>query len=349
MRFISKILTAFLALTLVFPLLPVELSYATEGTAADTEIPNIVDLQKQVDEASATYDNANQRILQIQEEVDVLVERIQEIQDELPEARELSNNAAREYYRLRSTSNVFLEMIFSADSVTDFFSKIEYSDRISQRLVNDISSLSLLSAELEEVRAELEANKEAIKLEQEQAEKALLEAQSARDAAQDAARRAAEASAAATAAEAAAAEAEAHTPAAPLFPGSNPGLPEAPADKQSFVNLWTPRIDAYLAGSPMEGCGYAFANAAYDYNVDPRWSPAIACLESSRGYHCFLPYNAWGWGSVSWPNWETAIYSHVRGLSLGYGYTISEASAKKYCPPNWMHWYSVVSSEMSKI
>ncbi|MCL2750903.1 MAG: hypothetical protein FWE96_07915, partial [Coriobacteriia bacterium] len=94
---------------------------------------------------------------------------------------------------------------------------------------------------------------------------------------------------------------------------------------------------------------YAFANAAYDYNVDPRWSPAIACLESSKGRYCFLPHNAWGWGQISWPDWETAIFAHVRGLSIGYGYTISIAAAQKYCPPNWEHWYNVVSSEMARI
>ena len=126
-------------------------------------------------------------------------------------------------------------------------------------------------------------------------------------------------------------------------------MPDAPFDKQEFVDVWTPRIDAYLAGSPMAGTGYYFANAAYDYNVDPRWSPAIACLESSKGRYCFLPYNAWGWGSSSWTDWESAIYTHVRGLSIGYGYTISEAAAKKYCPPNWEYWLSFISNEMTKI
>jgi len=246
-----------------------------------------------------------------------------------------------------------LEMVFGATSMADFFAMVEYTTRANQRFLDDISTLSNLTAELEESRALLEASKVEVENEQRRAEEALLDAKHAREVAQETARLIAEATAAATAAAAAAAEAEAHTPLEPLVPTPDPVVipdpVEASTDKQVFVDLWTPRIDAYLAGSPMAGFGYAFANAAFDYGVDPRWSPAIACLESSKGRYCFLPYNAWGWGQVSWPDWETAIYAHVRGLSIGYGYTISEANAKKYCPPNWEYWLSFVSTQMTLI
>lgn len=120
-------------------------------------------------------------------------------------------------------------------------------------------------------------------------------------------------------------------------------------NQNDFIAEWTVRIDNYLAGSPIAGYGYAFANAAYMYNVDPRWSPAIACAESGKGVVCFRPYNAWGWGTASWNSWEDAIYGHVSGLSKGYGYTISMGAAEAYCPPNASYWYSVVSAEMSRI
>ncbi len=121
------------------------------------------------------------------------------------------------------------------------------------------------------------------------------------------------------------------------------------SDKTTFVESWAGRIDAYLAGSPLSCQGAVFAAAAWDYGVDPRFSPAISCVESSKGAACFLPYNAWGWGSISWGSWEEAIDAHVRGLARGYGYTLSEEAAKKYCPPNWQHWYSRVGEEMSRI
>lgn len=118
------------------------------------------------------------------------------------------------------------------------------------------------------------------------------------------------------------------------------------SERDAFIAKWAPRIDAYLAGSPLGGHGQTFAEAAWDYNVDPRWSPAISCIESSKGAICFRPYNAWGWGNSSWSDWDSAIRSHVAGLSAGYGYTISTAAAQKYCPPTWQAWYSSVLSQM---
>lgn len=353
MRLFFKTLSLALVLCLSFSMLPLNLAFAEdEEITADTPMPNIAALQEQVDAASASYDEANQRIVAIEQEIENTNARILEIQSEMPDARKTSDTAAREYYVMLSSSNTFLEILLGATSMEDFFAKVEYSLRINQSLLDDITKLSDLNAELEEARAALEANKAAIEEEQARAEEALVDAQNSRSEAEETARLIAEATAAATAEAAAAAEAEAHTPEEPVTPGPgnvDPHLPDTPTDKQSFVDYWSPRIDSYLAGSPMAGYGYAFANAAYDYNVDPRYSPAIACLESSKGRYCFLPYNAWGWGSVTWEDWETAIYSHVRGLSRGYSYTVCEADAQKYCPPNWEYWFSFVSTQMEKI
>lgn len=127
--------------------------------------------------------------------------------------------------------------------------------------------------------------------------------------------------------------------------------PAAPvvSERDAFVSKWAPRIDAYLGGSPLGGYGRTFAEAAWDYNVDPRWSPAIACIESSMGAICFRPHNAWGWGSASWGDWDTAIRSHVAGLAANYGYTITPSAAQMYCPPTWEDWYSSVLSQMNCI
>ena len=121
------------------------------------------------------------------------------------------------------------------------------------------------------------------------------------------------------------------------------------SDQAAFINEWAARIDAYLAGSPLGGQGKTFAAAAWEYGVDPRWSPAISFTESSKGADCFHPYNAWGWGAVSWGSWEEAINAHVRGLARGYGYTISVEAAQKYCPPNWEKWYERTSEQMNLI
>ncbi|MDO4806441.1 MAG: hypothetical protein Q4A07_04255 [Coriobacteriales bacterium] len=112
---------------------------------------------------------------------------------------------------------------------------------------------------------------------------------------------------------------------------------------------WAARIDAYLAGSPLAGYGATFAKAAATYGVDPRLSPAISCVESSKGAICFLPHNAWGWGRSSWSDWESAINDHVAGLASGYGGTLTLEGAMRYCPPTYQEWYSSVLAEMNSI
>ena len=115
------------------------------------------------------------------------------------------------------------------------------------------------------------------------------------------------------------------------------------------VAEWGARIDAYLAGSPLAGQGTTFAEAAWEYGCDPRFSPAIAMVESSLGRNCFLPHNAWGWGSSSWDSWEEAIWDHVRGLATIYGGQLTYAGAQMYCPPNADHWYASVLANMERI
>lgn len=120
--------------------------------------------------------------------------------------------------------------------------------------------------------------------------------------------------------------------------------------QEAFVEQWTSRIDAYLSGSPLSGYGSVFAEAAWEYGVDPRLSPAISNTESSKGSICFLPFNAWGWGDYSWGSWEQAIDAHVSGLAhKGYGPMISYEGAQRYCPPNYDNWYRNTTSQMGLI
>ncbi len=148
-----------------------------------------------------------------------------------------------------------------------------------------------------------------------------------------------------------------------VFPNSSGGeaevevpdnpIPEpadmATDDRSQFVAKWQPRIDAYLAGSPLGGYGRVFAEAAWDYGVDPRVSPAISCIESGKGAICFRPHNAWGWGSVSWGSWDSAIRGHVAGFASIYGYTLTPSGAEMYCPGTGGLYYSSVISQMSCI
>ena len=119
--------------------------------------------------------------------------------------------------------------------------------------------------------------------------------------------------------------------------------------KDAFIAEWTKRIDAYLAGSVLEGYGKVFATAAWDNNVDPRWSPAISNTESGKGSNCFRDHNAWGWGQTGWSSWEEAINAHVAGLAAGYGYSITLGAAAKYCPPTYTQWFQDTLGQMKQI
>ena len=141
------------------------------------------------------------------------------------------------------------------------------------------------------------------------------------------------------------------TPAADEDTASTAEEPEAEKDeaRTAFVDTWAERIDAFDAGTPLEGYGRTFAEAAYEYGVDPRWSPAIARVESGSGAGCVYECNAWGWGQQSWPDWDTAIYAHVAGLAQGYGSTISYEAAASYNEENPDGWYEEVSASMAAI
>jgi len=119
--------------------------------------------------------------------------------------------------------------------------------------------------------------------------------------------------------------------------------------REAFVAEWSARIDAYLAGSPLSGYGTAFAEAAWENGIDPRWSPAISNTESGKGSVCFLPHNAWGWGSSAWGDWDTAIRAHVAGLASGYGYSLTPEGAAMYCPPHAADWYNKTLAQMASI
>lgn len=347
------------------------------GATEDIEA-RITEAQQQIEESAAAYDEAVARIAELEEQTASNEARIKEIEEELPEQQERSDEALRALYKMNREGYSLMDMMLSSQSVSEFISCLDYLTRFQDRNIAAINKLSSLEAELEDTQASLAAAIDEAEQKEQEASESLAVAKAAREQAQkeaqeqarrereaiEAAKREAERAAAEKAAaeaaeqqkneaeaaedeqEAATDEAEAaeQPTEAPADDGANWG-----DDKAAFVDQWAPRIDAYLSGSPLAGTGATFASAAWDYGVDPRWSPAISAVESSKGAACFKSHNAWGWGSSSWGSWEEAINAHVAGLARGYGYTLSESAARKYCPPNWQHWYSRCAAEMNSI
>ena len=336
------------------------------------------ELQQRVEDAAATYNEAKANLDQIEVEITENEEKIVQIEAELPAQRAKAAESLRTLYKMHQSSNGLIDLVLSSNDFNEFIATLTYLDRIQAKNMTELQGLADLNNQLIEAKDTLNARRAQATQEADRAREAQDEAIAAREevvrqaaanaaaeqaqvqavlvkAAQDAAGGVTftNASGQQTAVEAPA-EAPAIVEEAPAQEQTSQeaeaGAPASSgnSDRDSFVNSWTGRIDAYLAGSPLSGHGRTFAEAAWDYGVDPRWSPAISCVESTKGAYCFRPHNAWGWGNSSWGDWDSAIRSHVAGLSSGYGYTLTMGAAQTYSE-DWEHWYSAVSAEMSSI
>lgn len=331
---------------------------ATEETEAE-----LTETQAHIEETAAAYDAAVTKVEDLEAKIAENEEKFNALENELPDQQEKSAEAAVSLYKMQHESYGLINLVLDSESFNEVLTIIDYLNNLQESNLDEITRLSTLKAELEETQSELEDGRLEAETEKANAESALESAQLAREEAQAKAEAEAAAQAAAEAEALAAAQAEAAAQAAAESQQANtpvtsetPGAPTTSSpidwsvDKQAFVDEWGVRIDRYLAGSPTAGCGRIYAEAAWNYGIDPRYSPAISYLESSKGAACFQPYNAWGWMSgIRYTSWEESINAHVRGLSRGYSYTVSVSDAKKYCPPNWEHWYNTVSAQINLI
>ncbi|MGI6535552.1 MAG: coiled-coil domain-containing protein [Eggerthellaceae bacterium] len=343
----------------------------------------VSELQQRVEETASAYDEASQKVEQLQKSIDENNASIAKIKKELPQKQQDAAAAMEAMYKMNNQKSGILEMFFNIDSIDDLIKTADYLATIQDKNTDALESLNQSKRELQQKSEQLASDKAQAVKEKEAAKKASDDAIAAREEAQkkaeeEAAKEAAEAKAAAEKAAAKKASSSSSSTAKSSSSAkssstksntsssssksssssSDNTIPSGAVStgdvdwsvgKSAFVSTWTKRIDNYLAGSPLAGQGSTFATAAWNYGVDPRWSPAIAYTESSLGAACFKPYNAWGWGTSSWGSWEEAINAHVAGLVHGYGSTISVTAAQKYCPPNWQTWYNKTLAQMNSI
>ena len=316
-----------------------------------------LELQQEIETRQAAYAAAREEVDAASAQVDEARERIEELERQIPEQQERSARAAREQYKFQQQSAGIVELLLSADNFFSFITQLDYMTYISDANANEMARLSQLKDEVTAEQKELRAAQRDAEAKADDAEAALAEAQAAQAEVQRRIEEEARMQAEIAAQAAALAEEPRDNDSGAVAGGGESGGDSGNAGgggggvapSNDSVDGWAARIDAYLAGSPLAGQGRTFAEAALRYGVDPRWSPAIAFTESSKGLYCFLPHNAWGWGSSSWGSWEEAIDAHVGGLSRGYGYTISVEAAQKYCPPNWQTWYDRTLAQMNLI
>lgn len=324
-------------------------------------------LQKLVEQTAKEYDETNARMEKAEEKIRENEREIARIEEQLPSLRESAGESARALYKLNRDGNFPLDLLLSSGNAKDFLVACDYLDSINSHNLAAIERLSNAQRELQQRQERLQVDLESAQEDRKAADAALKDAQAARRKAEEEAieraRKQAEQEAALAEAERKARQlasggvdsGNAQRPQAQdgrieaLSAGVTEGDVDWSADKQAFVDEWTARIDAYLAGSPLAGQGSVFASAAWDNGVDPRWFPAISCVESTKGAYCFLPCNAWGWGDYSFGSWEEAIRGHIAYLADMYGSTVTPKAASIYCPPNASFWYNRCVEEMALI
>lgn len=328
--------------------------------------PQPDEFQQQIENSATAYNDAMARVDELQKQIDDNAQAIAELEEKIPLQKERASSACVDLYKAQQDTASILDLILSSESLSDFITRVDYFNAVTRSNLEQIESLSSMQDQLLQAQDQLNASKQEAADQAEAAQAALQQAQNARIEAQrraveEATRQAEEAQAAkaAQAAKVESAESAASSDSESDASSSSGSAAEPPAastdtadwssDEDAFVSQWTARINNYLAGSPLSGYGETFARAAWTYGVDPRWSPAISCVESTKGAYCFASHNAWGWGSVNWDSWEEAINAHVAGLARGYGYTLTYAAAQKYCPPNADHWYNSCLAQMNSI
>ncbi len=347
------------ALAVAFTAAPALSPEAAYAVSSETQA-ELNETQQKVDEATKAYEEAQGNVESLQKLIDENQADIAEIESQLPGQRDRAAEAMRLQYKYQKNSKSLLGVVLGTTSFDDVISTLTYMDQIQESNNQEIERLTDMEAELAAKKAELEQAKTQAESEQKAASDALKEAQRLRTEAQEKAEREAAEELARLAAVTAAAEGEGVDGGNTANTANRIGQTASVAvtggavnwnvSREEFVAEWTSRIDAYLAGSPLAGYGSVFANAAWDNTVDPRWSPAIACIESTKGAHCFRSYNAWGWmTSQNFSSWDESIPLHVAFLGRVYGTTLTPGTAQKYCPPTWQDWYNTVAGQMNVI
>lgn len=336
------------------------LAIATPSPAWADELQ---DLQAKVESTRASFDETSQRVADLESQIQQNTQKIDELEAEMPELKIRAREAARSLYKMNRNSSGLLDLILSSDDFNEFLSTLQYLGIVQSHNTDALQELQDKQSDLKQTQDLLSSQLASAKREQEEAARAKQEAEAAEKSfTEELARKAQEEEAERQAALKKAQEdagdsfknnsgqsVSVEAPSNNTSTGVNDVTPPV-GDKEAFINQWAPRIDRYLAGSPMAGTGRIFAEAAYTTGADPRFSPAISNVESSKGLYCFKPYNAWGWGSSSWSSWEEAIWAHVSGLARGYdGGHLTMAGARRYNPPHPELWYAKVLANMNQI
>ena len=179
------------------------------AATAQTET-ELAALTQQVNSAAATYQQATDRVNELNEQISEMADEILDFeQNKLPEQQQKASDAAANLYKLHVASPNVMSMLLNSASLGDLITQGKYLTTIQDDNTAELERLNAMHEELEAKMEELSSAKDEAEQEQQKASDALTSAQSAQ--AQMAARAQSEDAAEAEAARKAAEEAAATT------------------------------------------------------------------------------------------------------------------------------------------
>ena len=149
-----------------------------------------------------------------------------------------------------------------------------------------------------------------------------------------------------------------HNPAnAALAEGVEPVVNTISAEVKLEEDNRAENLYAYLKSknSPLADLAETFVEVADEYELDYRFLPAIAGIESNFGkVQLENSYNPFGWGGgyIYFESFEEAIKTvgfelYERCVKLGADTPVEIGPS--YCPPNYLRWISAVEGFISEI
>lgn len=353
----ERALTALLVAVLSLAMLASQLFAPQAGDTALVErayADDLSALEQNVKQSAAAYNEAVARQEQLKKEIDELNGKIAALEKQLPQQRERCDESLRALYKYQSDTSSVVMMLLSSESITDMLSMLDQFNWIIDYNTAEVEKTAQMESDLKDSRTKLESDKASADQAANDALNSLKEAQTAREQAKQAALAAQKAEKEAIKKEASSASTSSEKQNAEEKEEASSQSSAEDVDwsnsKSAFVKKWAPRINSYLSGSPTAGMGKTYAAAAWDNGVDPRWAPAISCVESGKGANCYRSYNAWGYGGRNFGSWEEGINTVVASLGGSlYGGYLTHAAAETYCPSDPDGWYKKVAAQMAKI
>ena len=178
------------------------------AASAETEA-ELAQLQQQIADAEATYQNSVNQAADLQKQIDEVANEILDLeQNTIPAQKDRAAEAASALYKMQCNSPNIVSLLLQADSLDDFISSTKYLTVIQDEHTDELNRLNDMEDELNSKMADLSSKQNEVAAQQQQASAALESVQqaAAQVQAKADAENAAEAQAAAEAAARAAAE-----------------------------------------------------------------------------------------------------------------------------------------------